>query len=103
MSRNCKVFAFVSMGVDRKAGTGAGGALERGHGAPLECLAQLGDALGVVGAAAILEAAELVAGQAAKARRSVNGALTRKQTLEKARSAEWVLSGLIGERTLYRV
>ena len=30
-------------------------------------------------------------------------ALTRKQTLEKARSTEWVLSGLIGERTLYGV
>ena len=37
------------MGADMKANTG-GGALERGHGAPLERLAQLGDALGGVGA-----------------------------------------------------
>ena len=51
-----------------------GGALERGDGAALERLAQLVDALGSVGAAAvIIEAAELVVGQAAKARRSVNG------------------------------
>ena len=43
-----------------------GGALQRGHGALLERLAQLGDALGGVGAAAdIVEAAELVAGQTA--------------------------------------
>ena len=43
--------AFVvprtSAGADTKANTlGAGGALQRGHGAPLEPLAQLGDALG---------------------------------------------------------
>ena len=51
-----------------------GGALKRGHGAALEGLAQLVDALGGVGAAAIIiEAAELVVGQAAKGRRSVNG------------------------------
>ena len=51
-----------------------GGALERGHGAPLERLAQLGDALGGVGTVTeIIEAAELVTGQAAKGRRSVNG------------------------------
>ena len=40
-----------------------GGALERGHGAPLEPLAQLGDALRSVGAlSTIIEAAELVVG-----------------------------------------
>ena len=51
-----------------------GGALQRGHGAPLEPLAQLGDALGSVGAAhPAVEAAELVVGQAAKGTRSVNG------------------------------
>jgi hypothetical protein len=51
-----------------------GGALERGHGAPFECLAQLGDALGGVGAVAInFEATKLVAGQTAMGRRSVNG------------------------------
>ena len=51
-----------------------GGALERGHGAPLEPLAQLGDALRGVGAAAVpIKAAEHVFGQAAKGRRSVNG------------------------------
>ena len=44
----------------------AGGALERGHGAALERLAQLGDALGGVGAAAVpVKATELVTGQAA--------------------------------------
>ena len=51
-----------------------GGALERGHGAPFECLAQLRDALGGVGAVAItVEATKLVAGQTAMGRRSVNG------------------------------
>ena len=53
---------------------GGGGALERGHGAPLEPLAQLGDALRGVGAAAItVDTAERVVGQAAKGRKSVNG------------------------------
>ena len=54
---------------------GGGGALERGHGASLEPLAQLSDALGGIGASAVklIEAAELVVGQAAKQRRSVNG------------------------------
>ena len=47
-----------------------GGALERGHGAPLDPFAQLGDALGGVGTVDILiiilvEAAEQVVGQAA--------------------------------------
>ena len=51
-----------------------GGALERGHGAALERLAQLGDALGGVGAVTQrIDAAEHVKGQAAKGRRSVNG------------------------------
>ena len=40
----------MSAGPDIKANTlGAGGALQRGHGAPLEPLAQLGDALSGVG------------------------------------------------------
>ena len=44
-----------------------GGARERGHGASLEPLAELGDALGGVGAAAAtIKAAELDVGQAAK-------------------------------------
>ena len=64
----------MSRGADTKANTRGGGAPERGHGAALEALAQLVDALRSVGAAAVMiEAAELVAGQAAKARRSVNG------------------------------
>ena len=64
----------MSMGADTKANTGGGCALERCHGAFLEPVAQLGDALCSVGAtAAIIEAAELVASQAAKGRRSVNG------------------------------
>ena len=59
--------ASLSTGVDRKANTRGGGALERGHGAPLEPLAQLGDAVGGVVAFAIpVEAAELVRRQAAK-------------------------------------
>ena len=62
------------MGADRKASMQGGGALERGHGAPLERLAQLGDALCSVGAAAPpIDAAELVIDQAAKERRRVNG------------------------------
>ena len=60
------------MGADRKASMQGGGALERGHGAPLERLAQLGDALCSVGAAAPpIDAAKLVLDQAAKERRSV--------------------------------
>ena len=64
-----------------------GGALERGHGAPLERLAQLGDALCSVGAAGpIIEAAELVVGQAAKGRRYTvsAGADTKANTLRVA-------------------
>ena len=62
------------MGADTKANTRAntrgGGALERGHRASLERLAQLGDTLGGVGAAPPGgEAAELVVGQTAKGRR----------------------------------
>ena len=50
-----------------KANTGRGGSLERGHGAALEPLAQLGDGLGGVGAVTLfIEVAELVVGQAAK-------------------------------------
>ena len=50
-----------------------GGALERGHGAPLEPLAQLGDALGGVGAAAVtIKATELVAEHAANGKAVVS-------------------------------
>ena len=58
-------------------------ALERGHGAPLERTAQLGDALSGVGAVAItIDAAELVEGQAATGRRrsECQWALTQKRT-----------------------
>ena len=69
-----KVFAFVSAGADRNANTLGGGALERSHSAPLEPLAQFGDAVGGVGALALpIEATELVFGQTAKGSRSVNG------------------------------
>ena len=56
----------VSRGADTKANAfGAAGALQRGHGAPLEPLAQLGDALrGVRAATHEVEAAELVVRQA---------------------------------------
>ena len=63
------------MGVDTKSNTWGAGALERGHGAPLEPLAQLGDAQGGVGTAditIIIESAEPVAIQAAKGRRGVS-------------------------------
>ena len=65
----------MSTGADtRKRTLLGGGAPERGHGTSLEPLEQLGDALGGVGAVTlIIEAAELVAAQAAKGRRSVNG------------------------------
>ena len=64
----------VSMGADRNANTWGSGALERGHGAPLETLAQLGDTLGSVGALAKgVEAAELIVGQPAGEGGSVNG------------------------------
>ena len=62
------------MGDDTKANALGRGALERGHGAPLERLAQLGDALGRVGTVTEqVEAAETVTGQAATGRRGVNG------------------------------
>ena len=52
------------MGIARKANTRGRGALERGHGTPLETLAQLGDALRSVGPLSILEAAQRVCVQA---------------------------------------
>ena len=63
------------MGADKNASDRGGGALERGHGAPFEPLAQLGDALGGVGAVAFgdaLDAAELVVGQAATGKEVVS-------------------------------
>ena len=77
----------LSAGADRKASMRGGGALERGHGAPLERLAQLGDALCSVGAAAPpIDAAKLVLDQAAKERRSVlsMGADTKVNTRDAA-------------------
>ena len=54
-----------------------GGALKRGHGAPFERLAQLGDALGGVGAIAItIDAAELVVVQTAMGKEACQWALT---------------------------
>ena len=65
------------MGADTKPNTfvaGQRGALERGDGAPLEPLAQLGDALRGIGAVAMtVNAAYLVLAQAATGRTSVNG------------------------------
>ena len=56
----------VSTGSDTRATITGWCALERGHVALLERLAQLGDALAGVGAAAVMiEAAEVVVGQAA--------------------------------------
>ena len=72
----------MSTGVDRKANPRRAGALERGHGAPREALAQLGDALGGVGAVPItVEAAELVVAQAANGEEVVSvGADTKANT-----------------------
>ena len=60
----------MSTGADTQqsiANTRGGSALERDHGATLERLAELGDALSSVGAVAItIDTAELVAGQTAK-------------------------------------
>ena len=63
------------MGIDRKSYTRAHRAPQRGHGALLEPLAQLGDALsGVLALTIIVEAAEMVIVQTAKVRScSVNG------------------------------
>ena len=62
------------MGADTKANALGRGALERGHGASLEPLAELGDALGGVGAFSILDAAQHVVGQAVSIqKRRVNG------------------------------
>ena len=65
----------MSTGAGTEASTpGRCGALERGHDAPLERLAQLGDALRGVGASAEdVDAAERVVGQAAKERSRVKG------------------------------
>ena len=64
----------MSTGADTKANTPGGGALERGHCAALEALAQLSDALSGVSAFAVeVDAAEMVFGQAATRRRGVNG------------------------------
>ena len=68
------------MGADTKSNARVAGAPERGHGASLEALAQLGDALRGVGTLDIatihikvrVEAAELVATQAAKGKRGVS-------------------------------
>ena len=74
------------MGIDTKANTVlGGGALERGHGASLEPLAQLGDALRGVVAVAIT--AELVVGQTAKEGCVSTGADTQKQKHSRGGSA----------------
>ena len=72
----------MSRGADTKANTWGGGALERGHGAPLEPLAQLGDALRGVGATDIRVAAQIVASQAVSiTKKQCRRALTHKRTL----------------------
>ena len=69
------------MGAEKQANTRAGAAPECGHGARLEPLAQLGDALGGVGARTIfVDVAEPVTAQTAKGG-GVPRALTRKRTL----------------------
>ena len=81
----------VSTGADINANTRGGSALERGHGASLEPLAQLGYALGGEGAiAATIEATELVAGQAAKGKEEVSmGADTKANASWGRRTRGW--------------
>ena len=69
----------MSAGADTKANAfGAAGALQRGHSAPLEPIAQLGDALCSVGAITP-GVAELVVGQAAMSgARMVSGQAFRR-------------------------
>ena len=77
------------MGADRKANTQGGGARERGHGTPLERLAQLGDALHGVGAFALpIDAAELVIGQTAKGEGVSTGTDTKGKHSGAGSSAE---------------
>ena len=64
----------MSAGANTKSSSRGGGALERGHCASLDRLAQLGDALSGVGAfAGLVDAAERVVVQAARKEESVNG------------------------------
>ena len=70
-----------------------GGALKRGHGAPFERLAQLGDALGGVGTldftiSILVVAAERVAGQAVSmTKEECQWALTERRTLGRRRTS----------------
>ena len=74
------------MGADMRANTRGGGALERGHGALLERLAQLGDAL-VSWLGDVIDATELVHRQAAQGGEGqCQWALTRKRTLGRRRT-----------------
>ena len=67
------------------ATVGCGGALERGDGTAPEPLAQLGDALGGVGAAAkLVDAAELVVTQAASKGAGAEGGCQQGLTRERA-------------------
>ena len=69
-------------GLTERQALWGGGALERGHGAPLERLTQLGDALGSVGAGPHhVDAAELVVFQAATGRGVSMGADRERRTL----------------------
>ena len=72
----------MSTALTQKQTLWGGGALERGHGTALERLAQLGDALGGVGAVAVMiEAAEIVSGQAVPREGGVStGADTKANT-----------------------
>ena len=82
----------MSRGADTKANTGDCGALERGYGASLEPLAQLGDALRSVGATALpIEAAEAVFGQTAKGRRSVSMGIDTKANARAAAHSRLVI------------
>jgi hypothetical protein len=68
---------------------GGSGALERGHGAPLEPIAQLSDTLRGEGAAAkVVEATELDVAQAAKVAQCQR-VLTQKRTLGRRRTPGW--------------
>ena len=90
------------MGIDRKSYTRAHRAPQRGHGALLEPLAQLGDALsGVLALKISVEAAELVIVQTARCGVAVSmGADTKANTRELVRSPGGLLERLQRRVTL---
>ena len=77
----------MSMGIDRKSYTRAHRAPQRGHGALLELLTQLGDALsGVLALKTIVEVAELVIVQTARCGVAVSMGIDTKVSTRRRRT-----------------